>query len=620
MNRPATRPLLDSFLPAALLAAAAVALYANSFAGVFVFDDLDWIDPARNPAIEHFWSIGPLFAPGQTGAAIGRPVVSLTLAANYAIGGMDVWGYHAVNLAIHILAAWTLFGVLRRTLLLPKLRDRFASAATPLALVAALLWTVHPFTTAAVTYVIQRSESLLALFYLLTLYCVIRGAEASTGIASGTHERRSRRQPQASSLNSHASLWFFAAVAACLLGMMTKEVMVTAPLAVLLYDRTFLAGSFRRAIAERSVLYLALSGAWGVGAWLLYATGWHGNTVGFAVEHFSWWSYLRTQPSVIAHYLWTVFWPEGLALDYGWPRADTFNQVVWPGLVVVGLLGLTILGLIKRPALGFVAAMFFLILAPTSSFVPIKDAAFDHRMYLPLASVLMLLVLAGYSLRERLRPHWLIPLAILLTALFSLGRATVLRNEDYHSELAIWQDAVAKRPDNARGQSIYANALFTNGRIDEAIQHWRRAIEIDPDFAAAHANLAKVLDRQGNLKDSVAHWRAAARLQPDNVDVLSQAAWALATSPEPSLRDGPTAVKLALHAVELPDGRNASRLMVLAAAYAESGRFPEATETARQAIEAAVMEKNNMLAQNLRSQRSLYLSDIPFHQPPRPHP
>ena len=119
-------------------------------------------------------------------------MVSLTLAVNYALGGMNVWGYHAVNLAIHILAAWTLFGVVRRTLILPRLRERFGSAATPLALVAALLWMVHPLQTEAVTYVIQRTEALVGLFYLLVLYCVIRGRNVQAGQCCGTSRPRCR--------------------------------------------------------------------------------------------------------------------------------------------------------------------------------------------------------------------------------------------------------------------------------------------------------------------------------------------------------------------------------------------------------------------------------------------
>ena len=152
-------------LAVAAIAAAAVWVYFNSFSGPFVFDDSTWID--TNKSIRHLWPIWPVLDPPNAGVIGGRPVVSLTLALNYAMGGLNVWGYHAVNLLIHILAAWTLFGLVRRTLLLPPARTpqplpqlspgvvegdnsppRFASAATPLAFAAALIWTVHPLQTA----------------------------------------------------------------------------------------------------------------------------------------------------------------------------------------------------------------------------------------------------------------------------------------------------------------------------------------------------------------------------------------------------------------------------------------------------------------------------------------
>ena len=116
-------------------------------------------------------------------------------------------------------------------------------------------------------------------------------------------------------------LWYIAATVSCLLGMATKEVMATAPVIVLLYDRTFLAGSFREAWRRRYGLYLALAATWGVVALLLISTGFHGGDTGFAVQGFTWWSYLLTQPGVIVHYLRLAFWPAGLCLDYGWPAA-----------------------------------------------------------------------------------------------------------------------------------------------------------------------------------------------------------------------------------------------------------------------------------------------------------
>ncbi len=364
---------------AVAIALAGVAVYWNSLDGQFVFDDQGWI--VDNPSIRHLWPPSEWLFPADAAHVGGRPVVSLTLALNYAIGGLDVRGYHAVNLAIHILTALVLFGVARRTLLLSRpfvgsvagthsvsygaLRTPISDLRLPtlLALAIALIWVVHPLNTEAVSYVIQRAESLVSLFYLLTLYAVIRGATAWDGSPEPSSQRSSPR-------------WYFAAVMFCFLGMATKEVMVTAPILILLYDAIFLAGSFRRALAARWRLYLAMAASWGVLAWTLAATRFHAESTGLSVAGFTPLSYLCTEPGVILGYLKLAVWPNSLCFAYGLPPASWPQEIILPGMTIVAILALVIWALIKRPALGFLGAAFFLILAPTSSFVPILDAAF----------------------------------------------------------------------------------------------------------------------------------------------------------------------------------------------------------------------------------------------------
>ena len=146
-----------------LIPAATLLAYANSFSGPFIFDDSTWIE--LNPHIRHLWPLWDLF--GATGT--GRPVVCLTLALNYAVSGLAPWSYHVANLAIHASAALVLFGIVRRTLQGLRLRDRFGTHANGLAAAVAVCWAVHPLQTESVTYVIQRAESLMGLFLLLTL-------------------------------------------------------------------------------------------------------------------------------------------------------------------------------------------------------------------------------------------------------------------------------------------------------------------------------------------------------------------------------------------------------------------------------------------------------------------
>ncbi len=227
-------------LAAGLIVLAAVAVFSNSFAGPFVFDGRGFIE--QNPAIRTLW---PPWAPMVN---TNRPVGLWSFALNYAVGGLNVWGYHAANLAIHLAAALTLFGIIRCTLARGRLASQFGPAACWLALAAALLWLVHPLQTQSVTYVYQRYESLMGLWFLLTVYCFIRGAEGDSPIFADV---KMGTVP--------AAFWYVGSVICCLLAIGTKEVAVVTPLLVLWYDRALVASSWRKMLRRRWGYYAALA-------------------------------------------------------------------------------------------------------------------------------------------------------------------------------------------------------------------------------------------------------------------------------------------------------------------------------------------------------------------------
>jgi Tfp pilus assembly protein PilF len=480
-----------------LLVGVGALAYADSFAGPFVFDDTRSIN---NEVIRH---------PVESWRAVVsryRPVVTVTVAANYALGEFDVRGYHVFNLVVHLLAGLTLYSVVRRTLLLPRMLATFGKSASVLAFAVSAIWLVHPLQTESVTYVIQRAESLMGLFCLLTLYCVVRGATAP--------ERR--------------AWWYAAAVLSCALGMGSKEVMVSAPLVVLLYDRIFLAGSVRTLLRERWPLYVGLVATWVI---LLVpvqiALGIHPDltgTGGGGVPGLTPWWYLLSQAAVILHYLRLVVWPHPLVLDYGWPAPETLGDVVLPCILVLGLLLATAWALWRRPEIGFLGAAFFLILAPTSSIMPIDDLAFEHRMYLPLAAVVVLAVVAATFALEALTVlfDWrritriLVAGGTLASVLAVLVVLTLWRNQDYQSRVSIWRTVVTARPDNDRGHYNLAKALVGAGKIAEAGEEFRRTFEIKPDHADAHADLGLALAAGGDWKKAERHYREALRIQPNH--------------------------------------------------------------------------------------------------------
>lgn len=480
------------FLAAALLVAAALAAWRNSSAGPFVLDDLPAI--AENPTIRGFASA---FAPPGDGQTVsGRPLVNLSFALNWAVGGESVRGYHALNLAIHALAALALYGVARRTLRCAPLSRHFAcdsaracNDADRLAFVVSGLWLLHPLQTESVTYIAQRAESLAGLCLLFTLYTAIRGADCLP--SSDSSQRRA------------ALRWNSTAVIACGLGMAAKEVMYAAPLLVLLHDRTFLAGSVCAALRRRPWFYTGLASTWLLLGWLVWRTGNRGATVGFGLG-ISPWHYLLTQCAAIAHYLRLALWPTPLVLDYGFSVVSAPAAVFGRGLFLLALLAATAFALVRRPAWGFLGGCFFLVLAPSSSVLPVTTQTIaEHRMYLPLAAVGAAVGAGAWWL---LGPRCL---AAFVAVALALGTLTYQRNTDYRSAIAIWSDTAAKRPSNARAQAEFALALFRAGRTRESLPVFERALALLPNNPKARHNYANALEAAGRLDDAATQFQLA---------------------------------------------------------------------------------------------------------------
>ena len=494
-------------LAGAAIAVAGIAAYANSFSAPFVLDDLLAI--VTNPSIRHFGSA--LQPPLDAATATGRPVLNVSLAVNYASGGVGVRGYHAVNLLIHVCAGLALFGIVRRTLALRR------TDATFVAFVAALLWTVHPLQTESVTYVVQRAESLMGLFYLLTLYGFVRGAKYS--------EVRNQRSevsglPPAAIRPLGSGLWLPVSVLSCLLGMGTKEVMVSAPVMVLLYDRTFVSGSFRESWRRHRSYYAALAATWLPLAWLVAASHGRNNTAGFGVA-VSWWQYALTQFPAIVRYLELAAWPHPLVFDYGAQWVDNAWSVLPQAALVIALGIGSVVALWRRPVWGFFGFWFFSILAPTSIMPGLRQTMAEQRMYLALAPVMVgsALLLAQLGARGR----WAgIGLALALAWL------TARRNENYRSNLSLWADTVAKVPDNAFAQHNFGLALFEQDRPREAEEHYRTALRLNPNLPETHNNLGVVLTTDKRLPEAIAEYEEALRLKPGYADAHNNLGFALA--------------------------------------------------------------------------------------------
>jgi tetratricopeptide (TPR) repeat protein len=454
-----------------ILIAAVALVYCRTLHAPTHYDDDSSL--SDNPSIR---ALGTAFSPPPTVTVGGRPILNLSLAASYALSGDRVWGYHVVNIAIHALAVLALFGIARRTL---EKRTPWAPQA---AFMIALLWGVHPLQTESVTYIIQRAESLMGLFLLLALYCFIRGTDAAT-------------RPVA---------WLGLSVASCLLGMGTKEVMVCAPVVILLYDIVFISGSFPAAVWRRKAYYSCLGATWVVLPFLVLSTHGRGGTAGFS-SGISSWRYLMVQVSAVTHYLRLSVWPHPLVFDYGPAVAPASWALVPKALFLLVLAVASVWAVIRRRPAGFLGAAFFVALAPSSSFVPVaSELMAEHRMYLPLAAVAGLVVVAAFRWLGRAAPF------VLLASAIALGWAAFERNELYLSDLALWQDTVAKEPGNPRAHNDLGIALLgVSGGMAQAQAEFREALRLEPGLVEAEGNLGSALNAQGRTEEAVATLRDA---------------------------------------------------------------------------------------------------------------
>ena len=485
------------FIGVGLVVAVALA-YQASLRVPLIFDDHPAIE--RNATLRQWWPLTPmLLTPVSAAGATGRPLVNLSLALNYAWGGLEVTGYHVFNGIVHALAGLALWGVLRRTLRRCELGSVAQQRAEAIAAAVALVWLVHPLQSESVICIVQRNELMAGLCYLLIFYAFLR------------------------SLDSPRPRWWRGlAVAACGAGVLSKELVATAPLLVFLYDRTFIAGSWGAVWRARWKFYGALALTWIPLGALMAATEARAGTVGFGLGMSSW-TYLLTQCRALGIYLQLAVWPHPLVLDYGTEVVRGLEEVWVQGILILGLLAMTAWALWRRPAWGFLGAWFFVILAPSSSFVPLTTQPIaEHRMYLPLLALVTLAVI-GWA---RVSRGFIFGAGVGVIA-SALGTGTYLRTQDYRTEETIWRDTLKKMPGNARAYASLGQVCVRAGRWAEAAEFYATAVRLQPSYADAHNDYANVLDQLGRRVEGLEHHAIAARLKPNDDAIVFNGAQAL---------------------------------------------------------------------------------------------
>lgn len=524
------------------LAVAVAVVNSNTLRSPFLFDDIPELQ--HNLDARSFSACRNTIGVSQNTGLSGRPFACLTFAANMVAHGEDVRGFHAANILIHLLASIILFLILKRTI------ERTAPIgsylpATGIAGTIALLWAVHPLQTESVTYIIQRIESLAGLLFLLTLFCSVVFMEKSDGW-----------------------LWAGLALVCCILGMLTKEIVAVAPLVVFLYDAVFISRSWTVPIQRRPIFYCALAATWLIPIVLISQSP-RSGTVGFGLG-VSALDYLRTQSHVLLHYVRLTLFPYPQSISYSdWPIIRTWFPALVPGLVILTLLVLSVVGTIRRRWWGFCGLWCFLILAPSSSFVPIvTEPAAERRMYLPLAGILTILVLLTHGVARRFvspgRHRTMILAVVFGAVVLAWSARTVARNNLYRDPIEILSNDLRVRPGDEllRGALVeelvragrlgdareihdagiagnphsfilydnWARILSTTGLAAEAIEAFTKAIEIRPAHHPAWSGLGLAYIQTGRYADAVAALHRAKELAPKSHSIRANLAIALANS------------------------------------------------------------------------------------------
>jgi tetratricopeptide (TPR) repeat protein len=477
---------------------AGVLTYITSFSGPFLFDDFGGI--VRNPSIRSLTDLRALLSTPDATPVAGRWLTNASFAVNYAVGGLDVTGYHVVNLALHLICAVLFYAIVRRTLIVSRWTGQSgapnAAAAANTAFAIVLLWTVHPLNSEVVLYLSERSESLMAVCYLFTLYAGVRAANA---------ERPWR--------------WFAAGIASCAAGVLCKESMVTAPVVVALYDRVFLFSSLGDAWRARGRFYSGLAASWVLLAASLFS---HGSisSSGFASAHSTTWMYLLNQTVIVTRYLRLAIWPRPLVLYYGWTRTLTLVDVWSYALFLALLIAAALVVFARWPRFGFSAVWTIITLTPSSSLAPIAtEVGAERRMYLPLMGIMtMAVVSAAMFVRARStgaasnrRDRALVWTAAVVA--IALAVSTILRSREYASSLTMARTVLAGW-DTPGAHQLLGQELASSGQHDAAIAELRRAL---PEATVAHYLLGNELITTGQLDAGVAQLQEFVRLEPSLV-------------------------------------------------------------------------------------------------------
>jgi len=548
-----------------------------------------------------------------------HPLTTMTHMLDSQLHGLNAGWHHFTNVLLHCLAVVLLFVAL----------ERMTGALWRSAFVSAV-FAVHPLHVESVAWIAERKDVMSAFFFMFTLLAYLHYTRAP----------------------SFGRYLIVALVVA--LGLMSKPMLVTLPFVLLLLDYWPLRRlEAHRSNAARQVLQLLLEKI------PLIALSAVSSIVTFLAQRgaIGWTEQLpvsaRISNALVAYviYIRQMFWPARLAVFY--PHPENRLPVLEISLAFIILVGITTAAFVfRKKAPYFVTGWLWYLgmLVPVIGLVQVGwQGHADRYTYLPQIGLYIAITWAVTDLTRswRIQQMALGAAALIVVGalswrgwlqtsywrdsetLFSHALAVTSNNDVALNNLGIiflekgqldeaiskLQAAIDLRPENGPAHDNLAKALLQKGQVTEAMVHYRKFLEIEPQNVEARNIVGTALIQQGRVREAVDQWQGALAIQPDNGNAASNLAWVFATCPEDSIRDGARAVELGEKALRISGGKIPMIHKVLAAAYAESGRFADAIETAQRGAELATTQGNPALAAELESNIALYQSGKPLRDP-----
>lgn len=553
-------------------------IYSNAVTSPFHYDDVPSIE--RNQSITDLSDIKAVWDFWPT-----RFITYLSFAVNYRIGRLDTFGYHIVNIAIHIMAALCLWRLLLITFRTPRLKsEQLAKYGKAISAWVALIFVAHPIQTQAVTYIVQRAAALATLFYIISILFYARYR-----MRRGKHD-------------------LAISVASALLAVFSKEMAITLPAAIILYEYLFFHEEGRPkwtlfapyvAIAALSPVVMFTSGS--IDLEKMSRATEEATRIPAA-------NYAMTQANAIATYLRLLVLPVGQNLDYDYHIVlHPFETGFIASVIIISLVVYAAAKSLKdRRLIAFGILFFFLALIPESSIVPIKDVVVEHRLYLPMiafASVLAASVFYWPLARRRGVAALLLGAFVAYLALF-----TYARNIVWQEKFSLWDDVIKKSPNKGRPYGNRGVANLRAGRYDDAIADFNKCLELAPNYPKAYYNRANAYVMKRDYRKALSDYSVAIIMKPDYSEAYYNRGDLLSSLGEyaDAAKDFTAAIKINPRNVKAYNGRGIS--------YAAIGEHDKAITDFSEAIRLkplyAEAYYNRALAYKLAGDPVKALSDL----------